>query len=204
MKDKSVEKPRFVGSSIQTKNPNRVYLSNKSDRRDGARNPSTHKLITEVDEKNVIVSYASQVLGLTTKSTRGRKRRVLEEHFDQGTGATFQDGDGDMENLEEENVTPPQGVTMTSGNSESITFPTVKKARAKLPDNYSLLYSLICYYTSYVPFTEVNIQLLKHGLKVCAHYENILARAVPGGKTVAEALAEIAEEHRQFIIHCNT
>ncbi|PIC18567.1 hypothetical protein B9Z55_024414 [Caenorhabditis nigoni] len=64
--------------------------------------------ITEVDEKNVIVSYASHVLGLRTKSTRGQKRRVLEEHGGQGTGATPQDVDKAVENHEEENVAPPQ------------------------------------------------------------------------------------------------
>ncbi|UMM44438.1 hypothetical protein L5515_019588 [Caenorhabditis briggsae] len=74
--------------------------------------------------------------------------------------------------------------------------------RAKLPDNYSILYSLICYYTAIVnapnvPSSKDNIRLLKDGLKVCAHYENIVARAIPGGKTVAEALAEIAEELRR-------
>ncbi|CAO4387808.1 unnamed protein product [Caenorhabditis nigoni] len=74
--------------------------------------------------------------------------------------------------------------------------------RAKLPDNHFLLSSLMCYYTSivnfpYVPSSRVNTILLKQGLKRCAHYENIVARAVPGGKTVAEALAEISEEHNR-------
>ncbi|CAO4387801.1 unnamed protein product [Caenorhabditis nigoni] len=74
--------------------------------------------------------------------------------------------------------------------------------RAKLPDNFFLLHSLMCYYTSIVnaplvPSTRVNIILLKQGLRRCKHYENIVARAVQGGKTVAEALAEIAEENNR-------
>ncbi|PIC21878.1 hypothetical protein B9Z55_026559 [Caenorhabditis nigoni] len=68
-----------------------------------------------------------------------------------------------------------------------------------MPDNYFFLYHLITYYTAIVnapdvPSTKNNVKLLKEGLEVCARYENIVARVVPGEKSVAEAVAEIAEE----------
>ncbi|CAO4387798.1 unnamed protein product [Caenorhabditis nigoni] len=71
--------------------------------------------------------------------------------------------------------------------------------RSKIPENNLILHSLITYYSAIVnapddPSNKDNIKQLEEGLDTCAHYENIIARVIPGGKTVAEAVAEIAEE----------
>ncbi|PIC21891.1 hypothetical protein B9Z55_026566 [Caenorhabditis nigoni] len=74
--------------------------------------------------------------------------------------------------------------------------------RTSRPENYYYVYSLITYYTAIVntpdvPSTKENVELLKQGLVVCKWFEDIVARTIPGGKTIVEAMEDIQEERRR-------